>query len=208
MTCRTLLSAADSLQDLRTELCSTQDHIMTTRRNIARIDAGAYATASKVKVLQQRRHNLEALEVHLKGLQELRNSQSAAQCLLEAQDWGGALELFHNMEGALQAPLSAGAAPVLFDLLRFSAVRPFISRHSMQYKAVVVHLKPLYAIRRLCCIGRSVRVRGLYTFWGAFCCHCAACWPPSSAATMAPCCSCTVDNAVHDMGPRRRTVRA
>eukprot|EP00798_Chlamydomonas_sp_ICE-L_P027701 gene27701-7343_t len=103
-----MFEAAAGLQDLHRTLCGTLTHIKDLRRHISKIDDATFTSALAVVNMQQRRKNLtEALE-QLGGVDEVCVSKAALQCLLDSQDYAGALELLENLKHTVEGQVAEG----------------------------------------------------------------------------------------------------
>ncbi|KAF6266668.1 Vps54-like protein-domain-containing protein [Scenedesmus sp. NREL 46B-D3] len=96
--------AAASLQHLLGMLGDSVGSIRSLRRSLAESDEHMYSTAVAVKGLQARRSNLQATLDITKGLEEVVAAQAALDCMLEGQDYAGALQLLGQLKALLEQP--------------------------------------------------------------------------------------------------------
>uniref|UniRef100_A0A383V506 Vacuolar protein sorting-associated protein 54 n=1 Tax=Tetradesmus obliquus TaxID=3088 RepID=A0A383V506_TETOB len=96
--------AAASLQQLLGLLGGSVASIRGLRRSLAQSDEQMYSTAVAIKGLQARRSNLQATLDITKGLEQVAAAQAALDCMLEGQDYAGALALLAELKALLEAP--------------------------------------------------------------------------------------------------------
>mmetsp|Transcript_10458 Transcript_10458/g.22439 ORF Transcript_10458/g.22439 Transcript_10458/m.22439 type:complete len:1189 (-) Transcript_10458:119-3685(-) len=105
---KNVFEAAGALHDLHKSLCGTLDHIRVLRGHMSEVDEATYSAALSIAQLQRRRKNLVDSVNLLKGVEEVVASKSALQCLLEGQDYAGALELLENLRHSVDGQLQLG----------------------------------------------------------------------------------------------------
>ncbi|KAG1665155.1 hypothetical protein FOA52_005536 [Chlamydomonas sp. UWO 241] len=103
-----MFEAAGSLQELHHSLCMNLDQIRGLREHLRSMDAQTYTSALQVSGLQKRRARLALALEQLGSMEEVVASRGALQCLLDAQDYAGALELLSNLRHLVGRQLSMG----------------------------------------------------------------------------------------------------
>lgn len=105
---QSMFEAAGVLQDLHRTLCRTLEQIKGLREHLSEMDEQTYTSALAVAALQRRRTNLAQAAEHLQAMEQVVASRSALQCLLEAQDYAGSLELLGNLSHMVDKQSSLG----------------------------------------------------------------------------------------------------
>lgn len=113
--------AANNLHELRSVLADCLSRVANLRAAMTAMDESTYKAAVTVTTLQRRRKHLAATMAQLRGLEEVVASQGALQCLLDAQDYAGALEVLESMKHLVDTQLNSG-------LITFSNLPPQLAQ--------------------------------------------------------------------------------
>jgi Vacuolar-sorting protein 54, of GARP complex len=93
---------AEGTQELLAQLSSSAACVRSLRASLATADEQLCSTAARVTALQARRRNLAAVLDISSGLEEVVAAQAALQCMRQAQDHAGSLELLGQLTSLLE----------------------------------------------------------------------------------------------------------